>query len=170
MKADFKVEQGRLPRSSSYDTFGGTVNYGGKGIDVDARLQQNPTTWIDGEGLRAGGRVQLRDQRARTRTGRLGPKEDQFDLHVDSSPIDLGLVQGFTTELTKVTGTLQAKVDVTGAADDPHPNGVVTIQNGAFTVEPTGVNYTNLDATDRPAGRQGPHRSAASSSTITRSR
>ena len=34
---------------------------------------------------------------------------DRIDLHVDSTPIDLGLVQGFTTALTKVTGTLQAQ-------------------------------------------------------------
>ena len=39
----------------------------------------------------------------------------------------------------------QAKIDVTGAADDPHPDGAVTIQNAAFTVEPTGVAYTELD-------------------------
>ena len=33
-------------------------------------------------------------------------QEDRIDLHVDSSPIDLGLVQGFTTALTNVKGTL----------------------------------------------------------------
>ena len=70
--------------------------------------------------------------------------EDRIDLHIDSSPIDLGVVQGFTTALTNVTGTLQAKIDVTGSAGDPHPNGAVTIQNAAFTVEPTGVGYTKL--------------------------
>ena len=44
-----------------------------------------------------------------------------------------------------MTGTLQAHVDVTAAADDPHPNGEPDDCNGAFTVEPTGVTYTNLD-------------------------
>jgi translocation and assembly module TamB len=44
-----------------------------------------------------------------------------------------------------VKGTLQAKVDITGTADDPRPNGAVTISNAAFTVEPTGVTYTDLD-------------------------
>src|SRR6185369_28975 len=67
-----------------------------------------------------------------------------IDLHIESTPIDLGLVQGFTTALTKVTGTLQAKIDVTGSAADPHPAGVVTIDKAAFTVEPTGVSYSNL--------------------------
>jgi translocation and assembly module TamB len=72
-------------------------------------------------------------------------RENAFDLHVDSSPIDLGIVQGFTTQLTNVKGTVQAKIDVTGAADDPHPLGSVTVQNAAFTVAPTGVVYTDLD-------------------------
>jgi len=144
VKADFKIDKGGF-RQFKYDTFGGTVNYGGKGLDLDARLQQNPTTWIEAKGyvpvaaFKAGTNV---DRAHRTSEAR----EDQFDLHVDSSPIDLGLVQGFTTELTNVTGTLQAKVDIQGAADDPHPNGVVTVQNGAFLVKSTGVPYTNLDA------------------------
>ena len=55
------------------------------------------------------------------------------------------MIQGFTTALTNVTGTLQATVDVTGAVGDPRPNGNVTIQKAAFTVEPTGVTYTQLD-------------------------
>jgi autotransporter translocation and assembly factor TamB len=144
VKADFKVEKGGF-RQFKYDTFGGTVNYGGKGIDVDARLQQNPTTWIEAKGYVPVAAFSSGTNAANTHRAP-GPKEDQFDLHIDSSPIDLGLIQGFTTEITKVAGTLQAKVDVTGAADDPHPNGVVTIQNGAFTVGATGVNYTSLDA------------------------
>jgi translocation and assembly module TamB len=72
-------------------------------------------------------------------------RRNRYDLHVDSSAIDLGLVQGFTTALTNVTGTVQAKVDVAGTENDPRPNGNVTIQRAAFTVEPTGVTYTNLE-------------------------
>ena len=144
VKAEFKVDKGGF-RQFKYDTFGGTVNYGGQGLDVDARLQQNPTTWIEAKGY-----VPVAAFKSGTNAGgdhrTAVAREDQFDLHVDSSPIDLGLVQGFTTELTNVTGTLQAKVDITGAADDPHPNGLVTIQNGAFLVKSTGVPYTNLDA------------------------
>jgi hypothetical protein len=144
VNAEFKVEQGGF-RQFKYDSFGGTMNYGGKGLDVDARLQQNPTTWIEAKGYVPVAAFQSgtnAEGSHRTAVAR----EDRFDLHIDSSPIDLGLVQGFTTELTNVTGTMQAKVDVTGAADDPHPNGVVTVQNGAFLVKSTGVPYTNLDA------------------------
>src|SRR5262249_21196861 len=71
--------------------------------------------------------------------------EDRVDLHVESTPIDLGLVQGFTTELTNVRGTLQAKLDIVGSAADPHPTGLVTLQNGAFTVVATGVPYSEVE-------------------------
>ena len=84
-------------------------------------------------------------------------KADQIDFHIESTPIDLGLIQGFTTALTNVTGTLQAKIDITGSAADPHPNGVVSIDKAAFTVAPTGVSYTQPAGHDRTAARQGPH-------------
>ena len=83
---------------------------------------------------------------------------DRIDLHVESTPIDLGLVQGFTTSLTNVTGTLQAKIDVTGSAADPHPDrrrhrrqgGVHRRADRRQLLEPAGQ--------DRSAARQGPHR------------
>ena len=59
---------------------------------------------------------------------------DQIDLKVQSSSIDLGILQGFTKQLTKVTGTLQADLRVTGSGEDPHVNGTVDIRDGAFTV------------------------------------
>jgi translocation and assembly module TamB len=54
-------------------------------------------------------------------------------------------VQGFTTSLTNVTGTLEAHVHVVGSASDPQPNGTITVQNAAFTFVPNGVPYTQLD-------------------------
>ena len=141
--ADFEITKGGF-KQYRYDSFGGTLKYGGPGITVDSKLQQNPTTYLTAKGylpmaLFKGGAVD-RDEAHDLVT----PKEDQIDFHIESTPIDLGLVQGFTTALTDVTGTLQAKIDVTGAADDPHPSGVVTIDKAAFTVAPTGVAYTNL--------------------------
>jgi hypothetical protein len=38
--------------------------------------------------------------------------------------MDLGIVQGFTKQLTKVTGTVQADVR-TGSGADPHVDGYV---------------------------------------------
>ena len=67
-----------------------------------------------------------------------------MDLTIDSSPIDLGLIQGFTTALTSITGTLEAHVRLTGTADDPRPEGAITVKDGALTVDPTGVSYKNI--------------------------
>ena len=85
-------------------------------------------------------------------------KADQIDFHIDSRPIDLGLVQGFTTALTDVTGTMQAQDRRHRLRRRPAPDGVVTIDKAAFTVAPTGVSYTNLAGQDRPAGRPRAHR------------
>ena len=142
--ANFEITKGGF-KQYHYDSFGGTLNYSGAGITVDTKLQQNPTTYLTAKGyvpmtLFKSGAAVDRDAAHNTATA----KADQIDLHIESTPIDIGLVQGFTTALTDVTGTLQAKIDVTGSADDPHPSGVVSIDKAAFTVAPTGVSYTNL--------------------------
>jgi len=126
--AKFTIDHGAF-RQFKYDTLGGTATYAASGVDVDARLQQNPTTWLTVKGYAPVSS---------------DARQKDYDLHVDSSPIDLGLVQGFTSALKDVKGTVQAKIDVTGAVGDPRPNGNVTIENAAFTVEPTGVTYTDL--------------------------
>jgi TamB, inner membrane protein subunit of TAM complex len=141
VKADFQVNQGGF-RQYRYDTLGGTVDYAGNGITLDAKLQQNPTTWATAKGYVP---VALFTGNASADHQPSASQEDRIDLHIDSSPIDVGIVQGFTTELTNVTGVVQAKIDVVGTAGDPHPTGAVTIQNAAFTVASTGVGYTKLD-------------------------
>jgi translocation and assembly module TamB len=145
VQAEFNIEQGGF-RQFRYDKFGGTVKYAGQGVTVDTKLDQNPTTWLTAKGYLplALFKPGTAESRAAAHGAAFNP-EDRIDFHVDSSPIDIGLVQGFTTSLTDVTGTLQAKVDLGGSAADPHTEGLITIENGAFTVVPTGVNYTNLD-------------------------
>ena len=145
VKAEFRVDKGGF-QQYRYDSFGGTVNYAGAGLTLDTRLQQNPTTYLTARGYVP---VALFKSGAATadRAAAHGAPVvdgDRIDLHVESTPIDLGLIQGFTTSLSKVTGTLQAKIDITGSAADPHPTGVVTVDKAAFTVEPTGVSYSNL--------------------------
>jgi autotransporter translocation and assembly factor TamB len=127
--SEFKIDQGGF-RQFRYESFGGTVNYADKGVRVDARLQQNPTTWLEAKGY-----APIAADAA----------NNQYDLHVASSPIDLGIVQGFTTALTNVKGTLQVKADVTGPADDPRPVGAVAVEKGTFTAASTGVTYRELD-------------------------
>src|SRR5262249_37037873 len=145
VKVEFQVTQGAF-RQFKYDSFGGRMAYAGPGLDVDARLQQNPTTYLTAKGYLPKtlfGGTKTAD--AAGTGGAAVAKGDQIDFHVESTPIDLGVVQGFTTALTNAKGTLQAKLDITGTAYDPQPAGNITISNGAFNVVPTGVGYTNLD-------------------------
>jgi autotransporter translocation and assembly factor TamB len=144
VKGEFTIARGGF-REYHYDTFGGTVNYAGSGLTLDTTLQQNPTTYLTAKGyvptaLFKGG---VAADRAAAHGAPIAAG-DRIDLHIESTPIDLGLLQGFTTALTRVSGTLQAKIDVAGSAADPHPTGVVSLDKAAFTVEPTGVAYSNL--------------------------
>jgi autotransporter translocation and assembly factor TamB len=131
--ADFQIDNGKF-RDVAYQAFGGRVKYSGEGADVDVRLQQTASQW-----LTAKGHVPIAAFTARKQSG------DRFDLHVDTSTIDLGLVQGLTPAITRVSGTMQAKFDVTGASDDPRIAGTVTVKDGAFRLEDTGVSYTGLN-------------------------
>ncbi len=135
----FAVTQGGFEQFH-YDRFDGTLNYAEAGVTIDTKLQQNPTTHLTAKGyvpaaLWKGG---ISGDAASARS------EDRIDLHVESTPIDLGLVQGFTKALTNVTGTLQVKIDVAGSVSDPRPSGTVSVTHGAFTAVDTGVAYTNM--------------------------
>ncbi|MEQ1907393.1 MAG: translocation/assembly module TamB domain-containing protein [Vicinamibacterales bacterium] len=142
---DFRVDKGGF-RQYQYDSLVGRVSYSGAGLTLDAKLEQNPTTYLTARGyvptaLFRGGGTEI--ERSIAHGAPVAPA-DRIDLHIESTPIDLGLVQGFTTALTAVSGTVQATIDVTGSAADPHPTGVVTLEKAAFTVEATGVAYSNL--------------------------
>ena len=69
-----------------------------------------------------------------------------MDFQIESSGVDLGIVQGFTTSLTDVRGALQANLHVTGTADNPQASGAVTVADGALTVGPTGTKYSAISA------------------------
>src|SRR3954470_1693996 len=145
VKGDFTIDKGGF-QQYRYDSLGGTVNYAGAGVTLDAKLQQNPTTYLTAKGYLPVALFKGSTTTAERTAAHGAPVAagDRIDLHIESTPIDLGLVQGFTTALTNVTGTLQANIDVTGSAADPHPVGEISIQKAAFTVEPTGVAYTNF--------------------------
>ena len=129
--ADFQVRQGAF-RQFKYDSFGGTIDYAKTRITVDTRLQQNSTQWLTAKGTLPSSLFSGKADRS------------PLDLTIDSSPIDLGVVQGLTTDLTGVTGMLEAHVRLTGAADDPQPSGAITVKDGAMTVVPSNVRYTNI--------------------------
>jgi autotransporter translocation and assembly factor TamB len=130
---EFKVANGKF-RDVGYASLGGRVKYSSDSADVDVELRQNNAQW-----LTAKGHVPLAAFRANKQS------TDRFNLHVESSPIDLGLVQGLTSAVTRVSGTLQANFDLTGATNDPRLAGTVTVKDGAFRVVETGVSYTRLN-------------------------
>ncbi|HEY7171981.1 MAG TPA: translocation/assembly module TamB domain-containing protein [Vicinamibacterales bacterium] len=144
VEGTFDVTQGAF-RQFTYDTLGGTVAYSGQGVTVDAKLQQNPTQWISAKGYLPTAVFSATPELERDTHVEPSTPADRVDLTIDSSPLDLGLVQGFTTALTNVRGTLEAHLRVTGSAEDPHPSGRVTIANGALHVEPTGGDYAYIN-------------------------
>ncbi len=138
--AEFHVTQGGF-RQFRYADLSGTTDYGGRGFTVDAKLQQDPSAWLTAKGyvplalLKGPGN-------ATTPHGATSAPEDTVNLKIESSAIDLGLIQGFTTALTKVKGTLQANLELTGPAGDPHPGGSIDVRDAAFTVGASGVAYS----------------------------
>src|SRR5262249_27899262 len=131
---EFEVTQGGF-RNFHYETLRGTAEYADGGAIVDAYLQQSPSQWMTAKGY-----VPLPSAKSEGSTN----AAKGMDLAVDSSPIDLGLVQGLTTSVTDVTGTMEVHAQVKGTLDDPQPTGAFTITNGAMTVSATGVRYTNI--------------------------
>jgi translocation and assembly module TamB len=123
-----------------YQSLKADVDYNGDRIGLDATLQQSPT-----EAITARGSVP-------TSLFRPGPgghvaetTQDHVDLHVKSTALNLGIIQGFTNQVTNVAGTLEADVRVTGSGQDPHVQGYVDIKGGAFGIPAGGVSYSGLN-------------------------
>jgi autotransporter translocation and assembly factor TamB len=138
VEGKFEVSKGGF-REFRYDALTGTAEYSGAGVNLDTRLQQNAAQWITAKGYLPTALFSRPEGAGGAARG-----NDRIDLAVDSSPIDLGIVQGFTEAVTGASGTFEAHVRVTGTVDDPQPEGGLTIQDGAISVEPAGVRYTNI--------------------------
>jgi autotransporter translocation and assembly factor TamB len=126
-------------REFKFDTLTGDVRYTAKGVTLDVRLQQNPQAW-----LTAAGFAPLSLFRP-TRDEERGRPSEPVDLTIETSQIDLAVVQGFTQYVTNATGTLQANIRVQGTGYDPHANGFLEIRGGAFAVPELGTSYTGFD-------------------------
>jgi translocation and assembly module TamB len=127
-------------RTYRYESLTAKVNYAGTRVGIDATLQQSPA-----ESITARGSVPTTLFQTSGSAGHVEPPAgEQIDLQVTSSAIGLAMVQGFTTQVTDVTGTLQADVHVVGSGQDPHLSGFVDIKNGAFTLPAVGESYSGL--------------------------
>jgi autotransporter translocation and assembly factor TamB len=123
-----------------FQSLAADVDYGGRRIGIDATLQQSPT-----EAITAKGSVPM-SLFSRSGAGHVpATSDDRVDLHIKSTELGLGLIQGFTTAVTNVQGTIQADVHLTGSGADPHLEGFVEIRKGAFGVPAVGATYTGLD-------------------------
>ena len=146
LRADgkFALTQGAF-RQFKFESLGGTVEYGGAGMSVDIRLQQNPEAWLTAKGYVP---KALFAPAPAPETGahahETAPAPDNINLQVATSQIDLGIIQGFTSYVTNVTGALQANITVTGSAADPHMNGGIDIKGGALTIPDLGTAYTGI--------------------------
>jgi translocation and assembly module TamB len=127
-------------RAYKYQSLTADVDYTGTRISVDAALQQSPT-----ESIAAKGSVPTSLFKASPPGHVAGTPEEAVDLRVRSTALNLGFVQGFTNQVTNVTGTLEADVHVTGSGQDPHLEGHVDIKGGAFGIPAGGVSYSGLD-------------------------
>ncbi|HVH26694.1 MAG TPA: translocation/assembly module TamB [Vicinamibacterales bacterium] len=131
---DFTVDRGAF-RQFVYDSFTGSVDYTPRVVTLDTTLQQNPSSWIQAKGTLPTSLVR----------GTSTDDDQPIDLRIDSTPLDVALVQGLTTAVANVTGTIEAHVHVTGSAADPRPDGVITIDSAAFKLVSNGVVYSDLD-------------------------
>ena len=137
----FAVANGGF-QSFKYQSLVADGSYAKDRISLDARLVQTPGVELTAKGslpmsaLRSApaGAVQHAEAAA----------ADAIDLRVQSTRMDLGIIQGFTKELTNVVGTLQADVHVTGSGADPHLTGYVDVQNGGFGVVQAGVTFSGM--------------------------
>ncbi|HEY3159472.1 MAG TPA: translocation/assembly module TamB domain-containing protein [Vicinamibacterales bacterium] len=140
---DFVLSQGSF-RNFKFMSFGGKVDYEGKGMNLDVRLDQDAQSWLTAKGFAPLGLFRP-TPKAMEGEHTTPPPGEAINLEVASSQIDLGVVQGFTSYVTNVTGTLQANFKVTGSGYDPHVDGAIDIKGGSFVAPDLGTSFSGLD-------------------------
>jgi autotransporter translocation and assembly factor TamB len=124
------VNGGRV-QQVTYQRLAGRVDYSSETFTIDLRLDQAPGVF-----LTAKGSVPLAFL-----DSSLPPRP--LDVVIQSSPINLGLIEGLTDVVRGVTGEIRLDVRAVGTSNDPHLAGAVAVNGGSFTVVPTGVTYKN---------------------------
>jgi autotransporter translocation and assembly factor TamB len=142
VEGEFMLSQGAF-RQFMFEALAGKVDYAGAGLNIDVRLQQSPQAWLTATGYAP--LSLFRRNPAGAGGHELPGPGEAIDLQVQSSQVDLGVIQGFTSYVTNVTGALQANVRVTGTGNDPHFDGVIDIRGGTFEIPQLGTAYTGLD-------------------------
>jgi translocation and assembly module TamB len=145
-EAQFAISNGAV-REFRYNAFGGTILYGPDGLRLDTRLTQAPDAWVTVKGFVPPDAFQPSAAAAAPAEGHIEATSGHaLDVAVQSSALNLAIVQGFVPQVSKASGTVQANLRIGGAVSDPHVSGSVDIRNGAFTVaDLTKGGYTGLD-------------------------
>jgi autotransporter translocation and assembly factor TamB len=139
VKGNLQVTNGGF-QTYHYDSLAANVDYKGTRLDLDAALHQSAA-----ESISAKGSIPTSLFKPSPSAGHVEPTPaDAIDLQIKASAISLAIVQGLTTQITNVTGTLEADVHVTGSGEDPHAQGFVDIKNGAFAVPAASETFTGL--------------------------
>jgi autotransporter translocation and assembly factor TamB len=124
-----------------YESLIADIDYVGQRATVDATLTQTPAERITVKGSAPMSLFR------RSKSGAHVPATagDEVDLHIQSTALGLGVIQGFTNQVANVTGTVEADVRVTGSGEDPHLQGHIDLRNGAFGLPAGGTSYTGLN-------------------------
>jgi autotransporter translocation and assembly factor TamB len=125
-----------------YQSLTADLSYTGTRLGLDAKLVQTPGAELTAKGSFPLSALSASPPGAATHTAP-APGE-AIDLRIQSTRVDLAIVQGFTKEVTNVTGTLQADVKISGSGADPHLDGFVDVQGGGFAVPQANVSFTGM--------------------------
>ena len=142
-EGEFKLTQGAF-RNYKYESLTGTVGYVPNGLNLDIRLQATPTEWLTAKGF-APQTLFRRNPEGVGDTHQTPAPGEAIAIDIASSEVGLGVIQGFTSYVTNVTGVMQANLKVTGSGYDPHVEGTIGIRGGSFKVPDLGTSYTGLD-------------------------
>jgi len=135
----FAVSDGGF-QTYRYQSLVTDVDYEGNRIKLDATLQQAPDVSVTARGTIP---MSLFSRSAGEHVA--ATPEDAIDVRIQTPALNLAVIQGFTTQVTNVGGTLQADVRVTGSGRDPHLDGFIEIRDGAFSAPAAGTSYSGLD-------------------------
>ena len=122
------VNGGRVERVT-YQRLSGRVDYAAQLFTIDLRLDQAPGVFLTAKGTLP---LAFLDNS-------MAPQP--IDIAIQSSTINLGLIEGITTVVRSVTGEVKLDVHALGMSNDPHVAGTVVVNGASFTVVPTNVAY-----------------------------
>ncbi|HEX5110917.1 MAG TPA: translocation/assembly module TamB domain-containing protein [Vicinamibacterales bacterium] len=143
VEGQFSLTQGAF-QNYKFESLTGKIDYVPKGLNVDIRLQATPAEWLTAKGFAP--LTLFRPNPEGVGDAHQEPAEGEaIAIDIASSEVGLGLIQGFTSYVTNVTGVMQANLKVTGSGYDPHVEGTVGIRGGSFMVPDLGTSYTGLD-------------------------